>query len=334
MDSVYDIIFSSNSNSPNRKIRFTEKTINIIAMTGFLVFALFVGIVFDYLYLKDQVTNFEITEVENKRLQNQYNETLVKLSSAQVTLQKVDSTTQKINRITTQLNNKKLLYKLIPSAYETQDAVTPEELASSPLYLDQKPKSDLLKHESLFFKKPFLADHYADKEFELGYDITAQTETALFQSQSIEQEVLQQWAKMSEQKNILQATPIIKPAEGWFSSKYGYRKDPMTKRRKMHSGLDIVAPRGTPIKAPADGKVKFAGYKGGYGKVVIISHGYGLETRFAHLSKIVVKNGQYVKRYQVLGGMGSTGKSTGTHLHYEVRIKGVAVDPINYILEI
>ena len=334
MDTVYDIIITSNSKKKDKHIRINHDTVNVLAIASFLIFSLFIGIVFDYVYLQENTIKFKLAELENEQLIKKYNTTLLKLSSAQKSLQKIEDTTRKINKITDQLNNQKLLFDLIPSAYEAQDAVTKKELVTIPLYLEKQPRADLITRESLFFKHPILENQSETVIFNPKNDITSQTETALFQSQTLEQEILQQWAQMSEQKNILQATPIIKPAEGWFSSQYGYRRDPITKRRKMHSGLDIVAPRGTVIKAPADGKIKYAGRKGSYGNVVVISHGYGLETRFAHLSKILVKKGQSVNRYQTIGRMGNTGRSTGTHLHYEVRIKGVAVDPINYILEI
>ncbi len=130
----------------------------------------------------------------------------------------------------------------------------------------------------------------------------------------------------------LSSTPSIMPAEGWISSPFGYRRDPFTGRRRFHEGIDISNRPGTPVIAPADGIVVFTGREGGYGKLIVISHGYGISTRYGHLRKIFVKPGQKVQRGDIIGEIGNTGRSTGPHLHYEVRIYGKPVNPINYIL--
>ncbi len=101
----------------------------------------------------------------------------------------------------------------------------------------------------------------------------------------------------------------------------------------MHAGLDVAASPGSPVYAPADGVVSFVGYDEGYGKLISIDHGYGVNTRFGHNSQIYVQVGQRVSRWDVIGAVGSTGRSTGPHLHYEVRINGTAVNPANFILD-
>ncbi|MCK4607826.1 MAG: M23 family metallopeptidase [candidate division Zixibacteria bacterium] len=133
-------------------------------------------------------------------------------------------------------------------------------------------------------------------------------------------------------KDRLDHTPSIWPAKGWQSRGYGMKFDPFTGYKRMHRGIDIANRRGTQIIAAADGKVVRASSTGGLGKMVVINHGYGLESRYAHLSQYKVKVGQRVKRGEVVGLMGSTGYSTGPHLHYEVRRNGKAVNPIKYIL--
>ena len=101
----------------------------------------------------------------------------------------------------------------------------------------------------------------------------------------------------------------------------------------MHNGIDIAAAPGSPIVAPADGIVSFAGYDPGYGKLVSIDHGYGVVTRFGHTSQIFVEVGQKVSRRDVIASVGNTGRSTGPHLHYEVRVNNIPVDPYNYVLD-
>ena len=128
------------------------------------------------------------------------------------------------------------------------------------------------------------------------------------------------------------ATPSIWPAHGWLSSTVGARQDPITGESDYHEGLDISADRGTPVYATADGVVRTAGREGGYGNLVILDHEYGLETRYGHLSRLHVREGTSVKRGDIIGLVGSTGRSTGSHLHYEVRVNGRLLNPLQLLL--
>ena len=119
----------------------------------------------------------------------------------------------------------------------------------------------------------------------------------------------------------------------YLSSSYGWRRNPVTGRYAMHEGLDFAAPRGTAIKAASAGIVVAAGYQSGYGKTVEIDHGDGLLTRYAHASELLVKPGDVVERGQQIAKVGSTGRSTGSHLHFEVRVAGKAMDPRTFLGE-
>lgn len=136
-----------------------------------------------------------------------------------------------------------------------------------------------------------------------------------------------------EKSDILAATPSIKPTEGWYSSGFGWRTSPFTGKREFHKGVDISAPRGTPILSPAKGRVVYVGKKGGYGLMITIDHGGGTTTRYAHLHGASVKKGDRIGRGDVIAQVGNTGRSTGPHLHYEVRVNGVPVNPRRYILD-
>lgn len=140
-------------------------------------------------------------------------------------------------------------------------------------------------------------------------------------------------ALLDDQRSILNSTPSIWPTRGFVSSTFGYRVSPFTSVKRMHEGLDVAAPKGTDVVAPADGVVTFAGVKGAYGNIVVLDHGYGLVTRYGHLSKVLVEPGQQVKRGSSIAKVGNTGRSTGDHLHYEVRIDGVPVNPTRYIID-
>ncbi|MGF7171515.1 murein DD-endopeptidase MepM/ murein hydrolase activator NlpD [Sphingobium xanthum] len=126
--------------------------------------------------------------------------------------------------------------------------------------------------------------------------------------------------------------PSREPVENIsLTSSFGNRSDPFNGRRRMHQGIDIPGPIGTPIYATADGVVQRAEWANGYGNLVEINHGNGLETRYGHMSKLIAQPNERVRRGQLIGLMGSTGRSTGSHLHYEVRIAGAAVNPMPYI---
>lgn len=154
-----------------------------------------------------------------------------------------------------------------------------------------------------------------------------QTETRL---EELQQEEL--LAVLRSNQNFFASTPSVWPMEGFVTSGFGYRSSPFTGRREFHSGLDISSPTGTPVYATAKGQVIFAGKDGAYGLTVIIDHGSGIATSYSHLHSIVAKTGQSVSRGELVGHVGSTGRTTGPHLHYEVRLNGIPVDPKRYIL--
>ncbi len=132
---------------------------------------------------------------------------------------------------------------------------------------------------------------------------------------------------------MLACIPAIQPIErgkGRIVSGYGMRFHPILKYRRMHWGIDITAPSGTPIYATADGTVNFNGHKGGYGKTCVIDHGYGYQTLYGHMKTITVRNGQKVKRGEIIGYVGSTGLSQSPHVHYEVIYNDKKVNPVNY----
>lgn len=134
-----------------------------------------------------------------------------------------------------------------------------------------------------------------------------------------------------DKRSMYAATPKIWPVRGWVTSHFGNRTSPFSGILKFHEGIDIAAQTGTPVVAPADGIVIKAGFGTGYGNMVEISHGYGIRTLYAHNSRLNVKVGQRVKRGDVIAYVGDSGSSTGPHLHYEVRVNNIAVNPIRYL---
>lgn len=137
---------------------------------------------------------------------------------------------------------------------------------------------------------------------------------------------------LENQRNLLSSTPAIRPTKGWISSSFGYRKSPFTDLREFHKGMDIANRKGTPIVATADGIVTFTGHKTLIGRMIKIDHGYGMATLYGHLQKVLKKPGEEVKRGDIIAQMGNSGRCTGPHLHYEVLLNGIPVNPKKYIL--
>ncbi|MBI5243332.1 MAG: M23 family metallopeptidase [Elusimicrobia bacterium] len=179
----------------------------------------------------------------------------------------------------------------------------------------------------------------------LSSNAAQMSESAIRRSVSeIEQESRQRLASFQEiawfianQRSLLHSTPSIWPALGNVTSPFGYRFSPIRRASaenddtQFHSGIDIANRGGTPLAATADGIVRFAGWSGGYGLMVVIDHGYGFSTLYAHTSKTFVRAGERVKRKQVIAAMGSTGRTTGSHLHYEVWSHSRPVNPLKYL---
>lgn len=139
--------------------------------------------------------------------------------------------------------------------------------------------------------------------------------------------------QLVDRKDRLDHTPSIRPTEGYRSRGFGVKVDPFTGRKRMHQGIDIAGPTGTPIYAVADGRISVCRWEKKFGNMITIDHGYGVQTRYGHLSKFAVKRNARVKRGELIGFTGNSGYSTGPHLHYEVRVDGRAVNPNNYIYD-
>lgn len=136
-----------------------------------------------------------------------------------------------------------------------------------------------------------------------------------------------------DQRDYMNSLPTLKPTNGWYTSGFGVRSSPFTGKSTMHEGLDLANHIGSSIVATAAGVVTFAGQRPGYGKLVTINHGYGVQTQYGHISRAYVKVGDKVRRGQKVAAVGNTGRSTGPHVHYEVRVNGIPMDPYYYILE-
>ena len=138
---------------------------------------------------------------------------------------------------------------------------------------------------------------------------------------------------VEKREALAAATPSIWPAHGWLTGTFGGRSDPFTNEPAFHSGIDISLEKGEPVYATANGVVESASYTGDYGNLITVSHGFGLSTRYGHLSRFAVKAGQHIKRGDVIGYVGSTGRSTGSHLHYEILANGSLINPLQLLTQ-
>jgi murein DD-endopeptidase MepM/ murein hydrolase activator NlpD len=138
---------------------------------------------------------------------------------------------------------------------------------------------------------------------------------------------------LERRQELAAATPSIWPAHGWLSGAFGGRRDPFTGERGFHQGIDISTDRGQPVYATADGTVASAARAGEYGNLLVLSHAFGLSTRYGHLSRFNVGVGQTIKRGDIIGYVGSTGRSTGSHLHYEILVNGRLINPLQLLTQ-
>lgn len=173
------------------------------------------------------------------------------------------------------------------------------------------------------WKSPF----YGSLGEGLGFSLDKLSQKML----GVEERVHSVFAREKDRMYFWSSLPTLWPAKGWITSEFGDRRG-WGGRGRIHEGIDIAAPRGTPIIAPGSGTVTYVGYRRGYGKTVILDHGYGITTLYGHCQSMHVEEGQTVKRGMLIASIGNTGRSTGPHLHYEVRVDDVAVNPMLYVM--
>jgi len=162
-------------------------------------------------------------------------------------------------------------------------------------------------------------------------DLEGRIELALRFMQYAEPRLYDVVNELEDMNSIQNSFPQLWPVDGRLTSGYGFRHSPISRRRKLHGGIDISAPTGTPVYATADGRVEMSRYVAGYGRMVVIDHGYGVRSRYAHNSSLRVRSGTYVEAGQLIATVGSTGQSTGPHLHFELIIDDQRVDPLDYL---
>ncbi len=329
---TYTFLVTTNRRGQTQSFTISAAWIKAGLFLGLVFSLIMVAAAVDYVGLLLQSSENKRLKAENVYLKRQFQVVETKLNSLEGALERVQNFSKKLKLITNVGEEDRSLSLAIGPMPKAG-----QNLPAGQQGLDERgPASEFLIRDSVFMQRPPLDEMRGELSLQGARDyasLSIRIDRAVQDTQLKEQGILQLWETLSERQSLLNVTPSIKPTRGWFTSRFGYRLDPFTRRPVMHHGIDIAAPPGTPIVAPADGVVSYVGFEAGYGKLVSIDHGYGVVTRYAHNSRIFVERGQRVSRRDVIAAVGSTGRSSGPHLHYEVRIHGVPVDPMNYILD-
>ena len=324
----YSIIIASNTASPAIKFNLSQKSLRfILAGFGMAIFSL-VLFLSDYFALNVDQWKLNSLAKENKELKNTFHIVETKLADLENEMQQLSDFSRKIKLITTNSIHQG----------SSQNQLGYGKISGPTILALSKPSPD--RQISSTDTQQMVQKQNAQQEVKsldiYESDLEVRIEKLTQNSQLVQQDTWKVYTDLLEQSNFINNTPSISPAKGWISSSYGYRNEVVfvDHQPKFHRGLDIASRIGEPVVVTADGKVVFTGYdEFGYGNVIIVDHGFGLKTYYAHLAKIKTQIGTYLKRGDVIGAIGNTGKSTGPHLHYEVRIHGKPVNPENYILD-
>jgi murein DD-endopeptidase MepM/ murein hydrolase activator NlpD len=318
-----------------------------------VMFLMLIGVLtYDYWKILQQVYENKHLSIENRQLKEQIQLFQMKMNTLGDDLKRINTFEKKLRVITglEDINTKDPVYK--SEKDDSKESFTLDDLNSSldlkfqedfedqPKFKELKSLYDKKIAASLGLERSYLLtkqwSDLARRSFALSHDY-AKFDFKYDQIRevisSIEGNIHKLDQFLLDKESFLNSTPTILPADGWITSYFGQRMSPWAGRLKMHEGLDVGAPYGTPVYAPADGIITYSGEKAGFGKFVQIDHGYGIETIYAHNQSLSVRSGQKIKRGSLLAAVGNTGHSTGPHLHYEVRVNGIAVDPLYFILD-
>lgn len=366
MDRYYTLMIIPEKNKDVRSIKIPRLLFKSIVFL-FITFTILLGILtYDYWNVLSQVYENKHLLVENRQLKEQVQLFQMKLNTITEDLERINVFERKLRAITGleaiqpttvdagSLNNRPStnnimaepdgnytpgsmirIFKQSPTKtaeklekfeddkkYSETKKLYEEKIAAA--YTDNKDLTYSKEWSFLTRQSLTMAPIYA--EFDFKYDVVVNY------LKEIEVRVHQLDQHLLDKESFLRSTPTIMPTTGHLTSSYGPRMSPYAGRIKMHEGIDVGAPSGTPIVAPADGIVTYSGAKSGFGNFVQIDHGYGVETIYGHASTLTVKRGQKVVRGDRIATIGNTGYSTGPHVHYEVRVNGTPVDPLYYTL--
>jgi murein DD-endopeptidase MepM/ murein hydrolase activator NlpD len=296
-DNLFTLMIIPNRKSGVKKITIPKVFVRNVIIVAIIAVVASLYVIYDYASIKRDRAELARLKDQLKEQSQQFEDLAVKIDSFSDRMEELRQVDKKIRTL----------------AYETShDKKLPLGVGGS----DKETRiKDLMGQD----QKIIVA--------EMGKNISKLNEDANMREKSFK-ELL---AFLNEQKSVLASTPSLWPVEGWVTSGFGTRKSPFGAGREFHKGLDISTRFGKEIIAPADGLVVRSGYEQQDGNYVRMEHGHGFETAYLHLSRIAVKQGMRVKRGEIIGYVGDTGRSTGPHLHYAISVNGLAVDPERFL---
>lgn len=300
--------------SQTKQLKIPRLAIRSLAILSLFMTSFFGYLVLDYFELRSIRSSYKAILAENQGLKGEARLLMSNLDEVKTSLKRVQDYSEKLGDLT-QLKVKKFSRKT------GIGPLSPEEYRSAARNLSAIPsKKNLplgIDLDKLVFRSVF------DRVQSVG---NRANQNAL--------ELQKLLSTLSQQKSLLSSIPSATPVDGWITSGFGTRISPFTGQKTMHKGIDVAAPMGTPIFAPADGVVIFSGAKAGYGNFIMVAHGYGVVSRFGHNAQNMVQPGQKVQKGDQIATVGMTGRSTGPHLHYEILVNGRYSDPKKFILDI
>lgn len=366
LDRYYTIMIVPEKNKEVKSIKIPRLIFKSLVFL-FICFVVLLGILtYDYIKVLSQVYENKHLLVENRQLKEQVQLFQMKMNAIVNDLERINIFERKLRAITgleeiqattVDVNSKGMLQNMSNLIGEPDKEYTKQSLlkvyvppGNAPISKLDDFESDIRFKETKNFYENKITQSYIEStdlaatkewvsmtrkslnmapmfaEFDYKYDIISDF------LKEVELRVHRLDEHLLDKESFLKSTPTIMPTKGYLTSNYGPRMSPTAGRIKMHEGIDIGAPLGTTIVTPADGVVTYSGPKPGFGNLVQIDHGYGVETIYGHMSSMSVTKGTKVKRGDKIAAVGNIGWSTGPHLHYEVRVNGTPVDPLYYTL--
>jgi len=317
---AYTVLIISQKASKVKKFIFSPLTIKIGVVALGVAIAIIAFIIYDYAIYKKKV--FELEELRAKT-QSQHAEIrsfLEKITILEEQLNRLKEMEKQMAVDLKEVNELKKTKSGNPTLHPKKTSTLVPEWENKEKEMSPLPTQEVTILEGQ--RSPLVSS--------LCRDIFALCKRAFHQEQNLTE--LREF--LLAKKSVLQSIPSLWPVFGHISSRFGdTRLSPSSGGIRPHVGVDISSPQGTPILAPADGKVSFAGRVSEYGRLVCLNHGHGFATLYGHLEELKVQTGERVYKGQIIGTVGNTGKSTGPHLHYEVHVQGIPRNPVHYLTE-
>lgn len=314
----YHIIVVPEDKSRTKTLRVSGFSLKVLIVGVVLAVPLCLVSILATIHYQNMVVSMKRDTYENEQLMQSKRELVEKISVLEKNLALMDGTLGSLGKVMDiDVNSMKAGLGPVADA----DLYLPEDEVTSPL-------------ESLNLDAESTISEWLESSGNLTLDqFNEKLNGIKNQSTTINKKIQDLFDQSKDKIRFANSIPSIMPVGGWVTSDFGMRDHPISHHYKLHEGLDIASPTGAPILAPADGVVVYTGYHGGHGLIVVLDHGYGITTLYAHTSKVDIKLGDHVARGQLIANVGSSGSTTGPHLHYEVRVDGIPTDPLHYIAQ-